>query len=87
MPADAELRRLLLDLARQLVEALAAPGALPGLSPTERAIVQALTDSPVSSRRLARAAGRRWNSHFRAALARLVEGGQVRHTPRGYRRP
>ncbi len=60
------------------------PGELRGY---EIAIVRALTDTPVSSHRLARLAGHRHNSCFRGQLALLVEAGRVRRTRRGYSWP
>ena len=49
-------------------------------------IWRALTAQAVPARRLARLAGRKYNSSFRAALASLVEGGHARHTRKGYSR-
>ncbi len=67
--------------------------ASPSAAPAEEAdgyaasILSALTDTPMSARRLARAAGRTYNSYFRERLAELVETGRVRRTRRGYSRP
>ncbi len=58
-----------------------------GVSAFEQAILAAMTDIPVSSRRLAARAGRTYNSYFRERLAELVEAGRVRRTRRGYSRP
>lgn len=64
------------------------PGQVPeDMSGYDAAIVRALTDNAVSSLRLARAAGLRFNSYFRQRVAALVEEGHIRHTRRGYARP
>lgn len=64
------------------------PAAPPeGVSDYDAAILGALTDVPQSSRRLARAAGRRFNSYFRERLSRLVDEGRIRRTARGLSRP
>jgi hypothetical protein len=62
------------------------PGQVPeGMSAYDTAILSASTDRPVSSQRLARAAGHRHNSYFRSRLAALVETGHIHHSRRGYR--
>lgn len=53
----------------------------------DMAILSALTDTPVSAERLARAANHRPNSHFRQRLAALVDQGHIRHSRSGYRLP
>ena len=69
----------------EVVRRRAAAGPAPeGVSEYDAAILAALTDTPMSSRRLARAAGRRHNSYFRERLSRLVEAGLIRRTRRGY---
>ncbi len=50
-------------------------------------IVAALSDNALSPKRLARAAGLRFNSWFRARLGRLVDDGLARRVSRGYLRP
>jgi hypothetical protein len=85
MPPDEELRALLLEMARQLVRQLERRPP-PGLSPGQRAILDVLTDDPQPSRRVARLAGRPFNSTFRQTLRGLVTAGLARHTAVGYSR-
>jgi hypothetical protein len=83
---DNELRALLIDLARQVRESLQEP--LPAdLTPSQRRILAALTDTPTPARQLARLANRTYNSRFRDQLAELVRRRLVRHLPEGYSRP
>ena len=58
-----------------------------GLSEYDAAILAALTATPMSSRRLARAAGRTFNSYFRERLSRLMDEGRVRRSRHGYSQP
>jgi hypothetical protein len=80
-----DLCAILAQLTRQLVEALSdePPTNLP---PLQRATVGALTSRPQTAAALARKAGRKYNTNFRAALAALVRGGHARKTPDGYAR-
>jgi hypothetical protein len=85
MDAD-ELANRLARAFAQLAEALR--GERPtGLPPIQRAILDTLTHQPQTAKQLARKVRRRYNSSFRAALARLVEAGLARHTPQGYSLP
>ncbi|HWG41528.1 MAG TPA: hypothetical protein VN688_01995 [Gemmataceae bacterium] len=69
------------------VPTIAQAGPLPAdMSEYDAAILRAVGDRPLSSQQLARRAGHRHNSYFRRRLAALVEGGQIRHTRRGYTR-
>ena len=65
------------------------PPAAPaeGVSVYDASLLAALTDNAMSARRLARTAGRRFNSYFRERLSRLVEEGRIRRTRRGFARP
>ncbi len=74
---------------RALDVVVSGPPAAPAeaASAYDAAILAALTDIPVSARRLARAAGRTYNSYFRERLSAIVESGIVRRTRRGYSRP
>lgn len=83
---DTELRTILTDLAHELLRRLE-HRLPPNLSPSQRAILEALTDAAQPSRVLARTTGRRLNSTFMAALRGLVAAGLVRKTARGYSRP
>ena len=72
----------------EVVRPADAAGPAPeGVSTYDASILAALGVNAVSSRRFARAAGRRHNSYFRERLALLVEAGRVRRTRRGYSRP
>ena len=68
----------------EVVRRAAAGPAPEGVSAYDAAILAALTDTPMSSRRLARAAGHNFNSYFRERLSRLVDEGRVRRMRRGY---
>ena len=59
----------------------------PAATPVERSILAAATREPATGKRLARLAGRPWNSRLRAALADLTRRGKLAHTPDGYRLP
>jgi len=83
---DQELRTILIDLSRELLRRLERRPP-PNLSPSQRAIVEAITDDPQASRTLARVAGRRFNSSFMEQLRGLVAQGLIRKTARGYSRP
>ena len=58
-----------------------------GVSAYDAAILAALTDTPMSSRRLARAAGHNFNSYFRERLSRLMDAGLIHRARRGYSSP
>jgi hypothetical protein len=64
--------------------AASAPSVPPGLPPVQRALLPVLTSEPEPARRVARRAGRPYNSYLRSALAVLVERGLARRTRRGY---
>src|SRR5438876_184496 len=96
----AQLRTRLLALAEQLLAgegpvvaliarmpAVARAAAGGPVSPTQRAILAALTDLPQPAARLARAAGRAYNSYFRQQLAVLTDAGLARRISSGYLRP
>lgn len=57
------------------------------LSPVQRQILSVATNEPQTAPRLARAAGRSCNTHFRDALRELVRRGLLVHLPEGYRLP
>ncbi len=82
-----ELRPVLLQMARELVRLLEAPSTptsiLLGLAPPLQKVLAALTHEPQSSRRIARIARRKWNSHFRAQLRDLVTLGLARRISKG----
>jgi hypothetical protein len=60
----------------------------PRRPPLEGAVLEVLAsaDKPLTAPLLAKLAGYRCNSHFRAALAALDREGLVRRTPDGYTR-
>lgn len=76
-------------LARDVEVIRPTPPAAPheGVSAYDAAILDALTENPLSPKRLARASGRRFNSYFRERLGKLVDVGLARRTRRGYARP
>jgi hypothetical protein len=97
MPRDNRLRELLLDLARQLQEALeggpaaagppAPPGQVPeGLTPLQRTIYEALTDRWQTAQRVANRVGHTNDSYFRGLLGNLVDLGLAQRVRARYRR-
>lgn len=54
------------------------------LRAVERAILEAASDAPLTSRALARRAGYKFNSYFRQALADLIEAQRIERRGNGY---